>query len=246
MNYVHVSSNLDNYQKWLLCDICCKSFKNAANLFSHKKHVHEFEEGLRCPICTASARNKYALRKHVKKCSKKDPSKRKLPKENQDFPCEKCSSQFSSESNLKLHHNYVHDIVPTQCQLCYRRFKNYIHVRQHLRRIHSQEATHDLYLMLNKDTSQDEFLPKMEVDLIQEDPMLLVYKRQACRLSHPGDIKCDTSVVDDDKMISEELNGIKHILDSEKLLKDDANEEPVNPQNGRSLLEKYSEIFEEV
>jgi len=206
INYVHVSTNLDNHINWLMCDICCKSFKNAANLFSHKKHVHEYEHGLFCSICSASAKNKYALRKHVRKCIKKDPSKRKLPKENLNFPCDKCTSTFGSDENLKLHQKYVHEIIPMQCQLCFRRFKNYTHVRQHLRRVHCQETTPDLYIFLNKDTFKEEFLP------FKEDSKSSLYIRQAKLHSPETTFDCQDENIEDDKILSEELNEINNLV----------------------------------
>jgi len=167
IRFVHVNISIDNHHNFLKCDQCDKSFKNQSNLYNHKKFVHEFMPGLVCSFCLAPARHKYALRKHMRKCMNKDPSERKLHGGKPgEFQCIQCSYSSDTKKKLRLHINFVHDISPTQCQLCYKRFKNYTTVRQHLLRTHNQGPQPDLYLFLGDKAKTEMHQTESEINLL--------------------------------------------------------------------------------
>ena len=119
------------------CDICSKTFTQAANLSRHKTMVHRRYQ---CPFCPVSSMREFhngpaALQAHVERSHHGKAA----------HHCDDCNSVYSSEANYKRHVAIVHK---KQCVYCdevdgrHPRFTNTAQLRQHMATTHNQHVCH--------------------------------------------------------------------------------------------------------
>jgi len=128
----HISRIHESVPGSVVCDQCPKTFKNSGDLYHHKAQVHTHEI-LKCERCFVDCKNKNALRKHVKKCSKKEvPSPIIL--------CQFCDQTFSIHKTLYKHLKQQHNHIGREfkCDVCEKQYDRQLNLTRHIKRHHGE------------------------------------------------------------------------------------------------------------
>ena len=111
--------------KMKVCNICGKE---ASNMSSHYKYVHE-ENPVPCNICGTVLMNTMKLKKHITK----------VHPPIDIVTCNVCGQNFENKYKL-YHHNYaVHSNQESKCDICGRTYKNLKALGAHKNWAHKQE-----------------------------------------------------------------------------------------------------------
>lgn len=113
----------------LVCDKCGKMYNSQFNLENHKSSQHgeyldECQNVYKCRICNEKFDNRTDLYSHMKMHTKE--------RINQELLCDTCGKCFSNPHNLKSHQKVHLDIRPFACEVCPKRFRTRLLLRQHL------------------------------------------------------------------------------------------------------------------
>ncbi|XP_055625372.1 zinc finger protein OZF-like [Toxorhynchites rutilus septentrionalis] len=139
------------------CDICGKSYRQAASLRTHLLG-HSKEKPFACTICGHSTTQKSGLKRHMLTHSDSKPyvcdlcgehfrfssnlimHKRRKHWAEKAFECESCPKRFVSKDEL-LNHSMCHtNDRPFQCDLCVKTFNRKSSLQFHRKHKHSLQA----------------------------------------------------------------------------------------------------------
>ena len=143
------------------CPDCPSSFTSRADLKIHTESVHEGLKPYQCSFCPSSfsrknnwkrheqGHGKHSLEKpsesHSITTEEKDGVKKETQlnqsesdkKDKRPFPCLDCPSSFSSNADLKIHTNTVHEgLKPFQCSFCGSNFSRKNNLKTHIEIVH--------------------------------------------------------------------------------------------------------------
>jgi KRAB domain-containing zinc finger protein len=95
------------------CDKCGTSFRNPSGLKRHLREYHATDEDINavecnCSGCKTEFESALLLELHQRDCLK----------EPKNYPCKKCSLQWSSTESIRKHYAEAHRTIGEICQLC--------------------------------------------------------------------------------------------------------------------------------
>ncbi|CAG5122207.1 unnamed protein product [Candidula unifasciata] len=110
------------------CDICNKSFGDAAKLGLHYKSNHLHDRPYQCDVCDKSFFTKWKLQRHMLSHLEQKP-----------HSCPMCSKSFVERGKLEAHYRTHLGTKPYKCDQCPKAFTVKSQLSIHQRRIHSTD-----------------------------------------------------------------------------------------------------------
>uniref|UniRef100_A0A182Q7W6 Transcription factor grauzone n=1 Tax=Anopheles farauti TaxID=69004 RepID=A0A182Q7W6_9DIPT len=108
-----------------ICDVCGKEFRTKQAM---ERHINEHMgvdvvQKVQCNICDRWFHGKYNLRKHVRFMHLEG---------GQVFRCDQCAHESPNSRALLDHKKRVHVVERFECELCGKRFKRKLYLREHI------------------------------------------------------------------------------------------------------------------
>eukprot|EP00092_Neocalanus_flemingeri_P004877 GFUD01005248.1.p1 GENE.GFUD01005248.1~~GFUD01005248.1.p1 ORF type:complete len:231 (+),score=39.80 GFUD01005248.1:44-736(+) len=172
----HISRIHEAVQGSKVCDQCAKTFKNNGDLYHHKAQVHTHEI-LKCAMCSVDCKNRNALRKHEKKCGKKDVP---LPL----LPCTFCDLTFSIHRSLYKHLKQQHNHVESEseCDICGKMFERASILIRHKKKYHDIEECNGRFVTNNKLNSPLDYENVREPPVSEEKTLFCVQSEEEAHI----------------------------------------------------------------
>ncbi|XP_035904468.1 zinc finger protein 26-like [Anopheles stephensi] len=108
-----------------ICDVCGKEFRTKLAM---ERHINEHRglevvQKVQCNVCQRWFHGKYNLRKHVRFMHNE---------QGQVFRCDLCPHESPNSRALLDHKKRVHVVERFECELCGKRFKRKLYLREHI------------------------------------------------------------------------------------------------------------------
>ena len=122
------TANLPIITSKSVCNICNKTFPNAANLKIHYESIHETKT-YECKTCKKDFKRKSTLLTHVKSFHGKIKARHQ---------CSQCKESYISPFGLKTHFEIVHENKRHSCNTCGKRFTRISSLQDHILAMHGK------------------------------------------------------------------------------------------------------------
>ena len=115
--------------KPLTCQICSKSFKSKASLYSHKQDHRPEKWRIKCKSCSEA----FKTSRHLAMHNAKEHGEKSLT-------CVTCGKSYSTDANLRFHVMSAHSGDQFACEDCGKVFASKVYLKSHRKLLHSDEA----------------------------------------------------------------------------------------------------------
>jgi len=191
----YMNTHMDIYHKVCepkTCDYCGKSFTNLAKFRGHirthsgvkkskYKFLEDYEQNCHCNLNFDSQQEKLNHYKLVhlgyQLCNLCQKVVRNISPDGHicapvirkqrvgPFICKFCNAEFRTNGALFYHEKSIHTNTPSECDICLKTFRSYLHLKDHMKKVHVEKTACNICGVLVKDIKEHHETVHVDDDL---------------------------------------------------------------------------------